>query len=326
MSRIFPAIILLFAGVTHAEDGLVGNPGFEQAVVDQPALWDLYLMPQDGAFARLDGAARAGQFAAMIHVPLPYPERPVNNWSQNIFGAFGDQTFRITGAIKTEDVQEAAIWVQCWRKRPLALLETATTAQSSPVYGTMDWTPVEAVFKAPKDTDFLTIRCILKGPGTAWFDEVGLLPAQEVTPETPAPAVTPAAAPATAAAQTPASPPAPVAPATPETAAKPPVPSTPLVTAPVAAPVAPEPPRVERPKPAKKSAATEGVDELRQSNEALVQEVMRLRRELDDLRATRDLPALTPAPAPTPETAVITKPARPRVPPLVPSGENRRTP
>ncbi len=66
--------------------------------------------------------------------------------------------------------------MQCWRKRPLRLLDTVTTTEASPVYGTMDWQEAAVNFEAPKATSFMTVRCVLRGHGTAWFDAVEVTP------------------------------------------------------------------------------------------------------------------------------------------------------
>lgn len=267
-------LVLLAIELPDAEN-LLSNPGFEVAVADRPARWDLFLMPQDGAFARLDGTARSGAYAAMIHVPLPYPKDPFNNWSQNVLGDVAGKSFRLSGYIKAQDVQDAALWAQCWRRRPLALLHTASTSETAPIYGVMDWREVETIVHVPAGTDFLTIRCVLKGAGTAWFDDLSLSPLGAAETETQ---------------------PTRNAPVTARPAGAAPSQSTPAEALPAAAPVAAS-------KPDKSSHRPRA--ETRQQDDALLREVARLRAELEDVRAQLeaamarpDAAASQPAPDP----------------------------
>ncbi|MFP4501669.1 MAG: hypothetical protein ACLFTT_11765 [Candidatus Hydrogenedentota bacterium] len=308
--------IIAAAGAT----GLVANPGFEQLVADQPARWDQYVFPQEGAFARLDDRAHEGRYCAMIHMPLAHPEQPVNNWSQNLYGDFGGKSFRAHGYIRTENARDAAIWVQCWRKRPLRLLDTATTTEASPVYGTMDWRETAVTFEAPKGTSFMTVRCVLRGHGTAWFDAVDVTPVNdkaeaeaeaeaespeiddndEGTPDTPPDA---AKGRDWAARANRLLAPSPMPEPHEDTSAKA------QHTAAPASPAA-EPARPSEAKPDASTLRRENrrlrsrLDVLEQSNDALREEVLRMREELAALNRLMT----TPDPEPTP------------VPPLVPAG------
>lgn len=304
----FAIVVLLAAG------NLVGNPGFEELVAGQPARWDHYVHPQEGAFARVDGEAHDSRYCVMIHAPTPLPENPVNSWSQNLFGDFAGRTFRASAYIRAEEAREAAIWVQCWRKRPLALLDTATTTSTSPVYGTSEWRRVEVLFDAPEGTDFMTVRCVLRGQGTAWFDQVAVRENGEEDP--PAPDDAPETAPegTDAAAETPKPPP----PRAASTGAPAPraarVPAR-HITADPPAP-APEPretgPAMQRLR-AENRRLREEAGALARDNAGLTLEVMRLREEIRALREAWDT-VLAPA---EPEPA--------RVPPLVPHGADWRT-
>ncbi|MCH7908751.1 MAG: hypothetical protein IIB38_03945, partial [Candidatus Hydrogenedentes bacterium] len=40
--------------------------------------------------------------------------------------------------------------------------------------GTQDWTHVELDAEVPAGTDFIVVRCVLKGSGTAWFDAISV--------------------------------------------------------------------------------------------------------------------------------------------------------
>ena len=156
-------------------ENLVVNPGFDEVGSDGlPKRWDLFVMPMDGAAGRPDSEALEGAYAAMLHNPELYPEEPANNWSQVIFGDFDEADLTVSGSIKTFEATEAALWLQCWEKNPTRVLSAVTTSTDSPVYGTREWTAVKATIHVPGETDFIVLRCVLRGVGTAWFDSVGI--------------------------------------------------------------------------------------------------------------------------------------------------------
>src|SRR5690606_7529462 len=122
----------------------------------------------------------------LLHTPTPYAQDPVNNWSQNITGDFAGKTLLAGAWVRTEAAGGAALWVQCWKRDPLRLLHTANSATRDPVRGTQDWREVTMPVDVPEGTAFLTLRCVLQGTGSAWFDDLRL----EVAAAKPAPANT----------------------------------------------------------------------------------------------------------------------------------------
>ncbi len=162
-----------------AEENLLANPGFEETTGTQPAQWDVFVAPKEGAFGRLSDDAYDGKHSVMLHTPTPYAREPVNNWSQNILRDLGGVTLQVSGWLKVKEAEEAALWLQCWRRSPWGLTATATSAETTPVYGTADWREVVFTLDVPQATDFITLRCVLKGTGTAWFDHVALQRTEE---------------------------------------------------------------------------------------------------------------------------------------------------
>lgn len=185
--------LLAAAALAGADENRLQNPGFEVLdASDMPVRWKFFVMPQNQAFAESDsGAAEAvaeavlsetayaGAYSAMLRTPEPYAQEPYNNWSQAVFGAFGGETMTLTGHIKTEDASEAALWLQCWRQNPPRILTSASTAWERAVYGTRDWTEVSLTLDVPERTDFLVVRCVLTGTGSAWFDSLTLSVVEE---------------------------------------------------------------------------------------------------------------------------------------------------
>ena len=170
--------LLLIALVTLTaradEENLIANPGFEDLSGAAPARWDVYVKPMEGASGRLVPEAHGGKYAVQLQITTAYEQDPANNWSQNVIGEFANKKMRLSGFVKVEDAQDAAIWAQCWRKAPWGVVSVASTGTRAPVYGTKDWDEVFVEFDVPAHTDFITVRCVLKGSGTAWFDDLSL--------------------------------------------------------------------------------------------------------------------------------------------------------
>ncbi|MBI2434742.1 MAG: hypothetical protein HYV26_17945 [Candidatus Hydrogenedentes bacterium] len=169
------------------DENLLQNGGFEAEDGGKPAAWDVFVGPQAGALADVDVSAHGGKAAAMLFTPEPYETDPINNWSQNVLGVWGGHRLELRGFIKSENAGQALLWLQCWRRQPWGVLHIGTTSEQVLV-GTQDWTEVSTEVDVPVDTDFLTVRCVLKGAGRAWFDDVSLreLPPAPVETKPPA--------------------------------------------------------------------------------------------------------------------------------------------
>jgi len=160
-------------------ENLLLNPSFEQAEGDIPTHWNVFVMPQPGAETGLDEQHVAhGKRSVRIHNADRYEQEPYNNWSQNVRSDVAGKTLIVGGLIKTDTATGAALWLQCWRKDPWSVVQVATTSDTFPVSGTKDWTPVAMKVVVPRETDFVVVRCVLNGVGTAWFDDLRLLKAE----------------------------------------------------------------------------------------------------------------------------------------------------
>jgi len=165
-------------------ENLLRNPGFENTTGNAPAHWSPFVQPMEGAYARLSAdESHEGEHSAVIHNPRRYDDEPVNNWSQNIVRNLTGKELVLRGWIKSEAVTHAALWVQCSSRVPYYTLKFATTYDETPIAGTEDWTPVQTRVVVPDNTDFVTVRCVIQGEGTAWFDGLELLDAKDDSDE-----------------------------------------------------------------------------------------------------------------------------------------------
>ncbi len=290
MNRLIALIV--FSTLPAGAANLLHNPGFETRVGDLPAEWHVYVEPQDGSTAELYGAdALEGRWSVMLHNAQPYAKEPANNWSQNILEDLAGKTLVVTGNIKTEDAASAAVWIQCFRKDPWEVLLQKSTADAQPINGANPWTPVEMQVKVPDDTDFVVLRCVLMGTGTAWFDALSVDKKESATVSAPA-AEKPVVAPVT-----------PTMPAVPKL--------------PVAPQTSPPPSDAARNEIISAQQAIQQANEaLRESNRALAEQLQAMRDQLESMRKQlHDVSAATKE-----EDDTATKGSKPAVPPLIPHG------
>ncbi|GMW02833.1 MAG: hypothetical protein AMXMBFR84_39690 [Candidatus Hydrogenedentota bacterium] len=177
------AILYGVCTTATAANALV-NAGFESIAGDKPAQWLVYVEPMDGAEYAVDtDVHRSGGASIRLHNPRLYAEEPANNWSQNILRNYSGKKVKLTAYIKADNATEAAVWIQAFRKSPLRLLLQASSSDTVHMGGTQDWTEVAVETTIPAGSDFLVVRCVLKGEGTAWFDDLQL--EVEQPPSTP---------------------------------------------------------------------------------------------------------------------------------------------
>lgn len=177
-------VVLFLANLPPAASGnLLNNPSFELRMADgRPRSWSSFVLPQPGAFADLDALAHTGQWSAMIHNPEPYAKEAANNWSQIILHDVAGKELVLGGWIRTEAVTEAALWLQCFQERPTQVVAAQTSSSAKLISGTNGWEHAEVLLTAPETTDFVVVRCVIKGQGTAWFDDISLQVAPKAEP------------------------------------------------------------------------------------------------------------------------------------------------
>jgi hypothetical protein len=166
-----------------AEEGaanLLRNAGFENGADGKPDEWHGFVAPADGAKAVWDELVhRSGKRSAMLHIETPYAEEVYNNWYQHVKVIPVAKQLNLSGYIRSEDVTDAALWLQCWREGSQEVLRFATTSVGHSISGTVDWTQVKTSIVPPPETAFLTVRCVIAGKGRAWFDDLQLVAEQQ---------------------------------------------------------------------------------------------------------------------------------------------------
>ena len=167
---------LLLLGWACGADNLLRNGAVDELEEDgMPAYWRLFVEPREGAYGAVDESeAAVGDNSLMLHIEEPYARDPANNWSQNVLEDVAGEELRISAQIRTRDAGEAVIWVQAIRNQPWRILRTASTSERREFSGTRDWTEVSHTFRVPEETSYVVVRCVLRGSGRAWFDDLRL--------------------------------------------------------------------------------------------------------------------------------------------------------
>lgn|GEM_PF-629049 len=161
-------------------DNLLRNPGFEDGDQGRPEGWAYFLAPADGAEAVWDETVhRSGKRSVMLHIGNPYDQEVYNNWYQHVGTLPAGKKLILSGYIRSKEVTDAALWLQCWGERSQELLRLVTTSVGYPICGTGDWTYVQTSVTPPPEMAFVTVRCVIAGTGTVWFDDIRLVAEQE---------------------------------------------------------------------------------------------------------------------------------------------------
>ncbi len=83
----------------------------------------------------------------------------------------GGAKYRMTAWVKAENVKGSSGWYIHLGNRQNAII---TSPMLTTGEGTLDWNQVSAEFTAPDDADRADLGTVLRGTGTAWFDNVRL--------------------------------------------------------------------------------------------------------------------------------------------------------
>jgi hypothetical protein len=83
----------------------------------------------------------------------------------------GGARYRMTAWVKAENVQGQVGWYIHLGHRQQPMLASPMLLVDG---GTFDWRPVTAEFVAPAEADLADLGTVLRGTGTAWFDDVAL--------------------------------------------------------------------------------------------------------------------------------------------------------
>ena len=154
--------------MADAPRNLLVNPGFEQAAGRKVPGWYTSAADARGEVAPDHTLARTGQVSMRLRATAPRLR------TAQMVAVSPDTTYRISGWIRTENVEQAEIRVirNLKREGKPYLNEVGVGSVS----GTRDWSYVEALFGSGDGTHVSVWLWMPGGRGTAWFDDVCLEP------------------------------------------------------------------------------------------------------------------------------------------------------
>lgn len=172
---VFCSLVYVFLGfalpICVPAQELLKNGDFEEVLENKPKHWNIFLQPNDGNYAKIDfTTAIKGSKSVVISHLKPYKIDPLNNWNQRIDVHEKLKKISFTGFIKTKEATKAYFLIQFWNKNGKIL----QSAKSEEIKDTNDWMCTTIDSDIPENTDFIMVRCVLEGVGTAWFDNLSM--------------------------------------------------------------------------------------------------------------------------------------------------------
>jgi len=169
---IFVAYFLIIEFNNYSEN-FIKNSGFEEENKLLPLYWSLFVQPQEGSFGKIDKKIfYSGKKSIMLNNAYPYQKEPINNWSQKVsINGLDKKDIYFEGWIKTEKVYKAYFLIQFWKQAPAYIIDSKKTEV---LIETNDWKKLTTNITIPEGTDFIVVRCVIEGMGSAWFDDVVL--------------------------------------------------------------------------------------------------------------------------------------------------------
>lgn len=165
------------------EANLLENGGFERGTNETPLAWAASVESADGAFSLWDSdVSHGGLRSVRLSTKVPYTGEPFNNWYQNIETPLGGRKLTLRGYIKGHDVQDAAVWLQCFQRGSPVPVAVATSNTNSSPTGDFGWTEQRVDIDVPQGTTLVVTRLVMVGTGTVWFDDISLA-VSEPTPD-----------------------------------------------------------------------------------------------------------------------------------------------
>lgn len=164
----FLSTVLLFTAACSGGKNLVANPDFELGTDQAVEYWQpgaIINTPDHVQFKRED-TGRSGKHSIKIT-----NSQMNDSWIiQNVMVA-SDRTYRVSGWIKTENLQTLQGSVGA------TVCLAGGIIRSTSVKGTQPWTQVEFYVKTAKDRTVLPIACSVglansNVTGSAWFDDI----------------------------------------------------------------------------------------------------------------------------------------------------------
>jgi hypothetical protein len=164
-------------GVWYGEN-LLGDSGFEGAGLPWVRVRDA--RRAQGVVATFDrGGGYRGRGCAQVTNHSAFSAEPAG-WAQRVEVPGGHELV-LVGRIRTRNLKGAAfLRLDCYGVAPGQQggepVRLASAASQEVTEGEQPWSEVRVRLRTPEGTRYVDAACLMQGRGTAWFDEVQLLP------------------------------------------------------------------------------------------------------------------------------------------------------
>lgn len=156
-------------------ENILQNSGFEEELEGSPSYWYMAISPADNLTMSWDSEIQYnGSKSVGINNTHIYDEVVCNNWAQTIERTPIGRTVELSGWVKTIDVENVVMVIQCWDKNS-NMIGFGTTQSTTNITGTTDWQMYKASVSVPANTNRIIVRLTLTGTGQVWFDDVELI-------------------------------------------------------------------------------------------------------------------------------------------------------
>lgn len=156
---------------------IIKNSDFESGDKNGPDYWSQVCIPIDGLSMSWNTVEKySGKMSICISNTHNYGQPVDNKWVQTIDCTSGwsdsvlnGKTIRLSGWMKTENVEKASISFKCLDKDG----KTITTISTQVLTGTTDWSASNTQsVKLTENTEQILIEATLTGVGVVWFDDI----------------------------------------------------------------------------------------------------------------------------------------------------------
>ncbi len=159
----------LGAGAPFANGGFEDGAGSPLPATGSPTRWEQAEADAQHRLSWTTESPHGGKRCVRCDVDVGAPPSWVK-WVQDDIAIEPDADYRLEGWVKARDVKGQAGWfIHVHGQKPMVVNRHADAGE-----GTFEWRRVELAFRTPPDAARATIGTVLRGTGTAWFDDASL--------------------------------------------------------------------------------------------------------------------------------------------------------
>jgi len=182
--------MLSLAVALIAQSGeLLRNGDFEKLSGEMPAEWTAIAPAEHQKACEFASDGRHARSGRSARISNTNPRnRGVTAFSQKLDAESAREsrgkTLELSAWVRTYEATVADVWMQCYDEAEKELALIRPRAYGS-VWGTTEWAKVVARGVVPEKTRAIVVRCVVRGIGEAWFDDLSARETKAVPHEVP---------------------------------------------------------------------------------------------------------------------------------------------